>query len=107
MSFGKEISIKNFNFMNPPLHNETSKRFIAVLNKKIETGRAMNALGHMAAGLAGGSGHAEDMNFLQYEDKDGGAHPTISHYPFIVLKADNSNKMSHKERMYRTWYSFF
>jgi hypothetical protein len=79
--------------MNPPLHNETSKRFITVLNKKIEIGRAMNALGHMAAGLAGGSGHAEDMSFLQYEDKDGGIHPTISHYPFIVLKADNSNKI--------------
>lgn len=75
------------------LPNETTKRFIAVLNKKVEPGRLMNALGHMTAGLAGGSGKAEEMCFLQYEDKDGGTHPNISHFPFIVLKADNSNKI--------------
>jgi len=75
------------------LPDENSKRFIAVLNKKIELGRLMNALGHMTAGLSGGSGKAEEMCFLQYQDKDGGSHPNISHFPFIVLKADNSNKI--------------
>lgn len=75
------------------LPNENSKRFIAVLNKKIEPGRVMNALGHMTAGLAGGSGKADEMCFLQYQDLRGGAHPNISHFPFIVLKADNSNKI--------------
>ncbi len=53
----------------------------------------MNALGHMTAGLAGGSGKAEEMYFLQYKDKDGGTHPNISHFPFIVLAADNSNQI--------------
>jgi hypothetical protein len=78
-----------------PLPDEKSKRFIAILNKKIEIGRLMNALGHMTAGLAGGSGaeRTNDMCFLQYEDKDGGAHPNISHFPFIILKAENSNKI--------------
>jgi len=33
------------------------------------------------------------MCFLEYKDKDGSIHPNISHYPFIVLKADNSNKI--------------
>tara|TARA_Y100000310_G_scaffold339427_1_gene432036 strand:+ start:57 stop:491 length:435 start_codon:yes stop_codon:yes gene_type:complete len=75
------------------LPNENSKRFIAILNKKVEPGKLMNALGHMTAGLAGGSSDAEEMCFLQYEDKEGGAHPNISHFPFIVLKADNSNKI--------------
>ena len=75
------------------LPDENSKRFIAVLNKKVEPGRVMNALGHMTAGLAGGSGKADEMCFLQYEDKNGGTHPNISNYPFIVLKADNSNKI--------------
>lgn len=75
------------------LPNENSKRFIAVLNKKVETGRLMNALGHITAGLAGGSGKAEEMCFLKYEDRDLGVHPDISHFPFIVLKADNSNKI--------------
>lgn len=75
------------------LPDENSKRFVAVLNKKIEVGRLMNALGHMAAGLAGGFGDPQQMCFLQYADKDGGAHPNISHFPFIVLQAENSNKI--------------
>ena len=53
----------------------------------------MNALGHMTAGLAGGFSKQDEMCFLQYEDKDGGKHPNISHFPFIVLQADNSNKI--------------
>lgn len=77
----------------PQLPDEKSKRFVAVLNKKVEAGRLMNALGHITAGLAGASGQEQEMCFLQYADKDGGAHPNISHFPFIVLKADNSNKI--------------
>lgn len=75
------------------LPNENAKRFVAVLNKKVDVGHLMNALGHMTAGLAGGSSKSDEMCFLQYFDKDGGQHPNISHYPFIVLKADNSNKI--------------
>jgi len=75
------------------LPDENSMRFIAVLNKKIEPGRLMNALGHMTAGLAGGSAKSSDMSFLEYKDKDGGTHPTISHFPFIILSADNSNQI--------------
>jgi len=75
------------------LPDENSKRFIAVLNKKIEIGLLMNALGHMAIGIAGGSLEIDEMCLLQYRDKGGGAHPNISHFPFVVLKADNSNKI--------------
>lgn len=79
--------------MNASLPDENSLRFIAILNKKIETGKLMNALGHMAAGLAGGFEKEKEMCFLQYEDKNGGKHPNISHFPFIVLEADNSNQI--------------
>ena len=75
------------------LPDENSKRFIAILNKKIDTGKLMNALGHMTAGLAGGNNLSQAMCFLQYEDKNGGKHPNISHFPFIVLKAENSNQI--------------
>jgi hypothetical protein len=75
------------------LPNENSKRFIAVLNKKIEVGKLMNALGHMTAGLVGGTSNIQDMCFLPYEDKNGGKHPNISHFPFIILKGDNSNQI--------------
>lgn len=79
--------------MMKTLPDENSKRFIAVLNKKIEFGQLMNALGHMTAGIAGGSLKIDEMCLLQYQDRDGGTHPNISHFPFIVLKADNSNKI--------------
>ena len=75
------------------LPDEKSRRFVAVLNKKVETGKLMNALGHLTAGLAGASANKEDMCFLQFIDGDGGTHPNISHFPFIVLEADNSNKI--------------
>ncbi len=75
------------------LPDENSMRFIAILNKKVEIGRLLNALGHMTAGLAGGSEDPSKMCFLQYEDKDKGIHPNISHFPFIVLKAENSNQI--------------
>ena len=75
------------------LPDEKTKKFIAILNKKIKIGKLMNALGHMSAGLAGGYGKQNEMCFLQYEDKNGEKHPNISHFPFIVLQADNSNKI--------------
>ncbi len=75
------------------LPDEKTWRFIAVLNKKISLGKLMNALGHMTAGLAGGFGLADTMHFLEYSDKDGGIHPHISYFPFIVLKADNGNQI--------------
>lgn len=75
------------------LPDENNYRFIAVLNKKIEPERLMNALGHMTAGLAGGYGKASEMWFLEYKDKNGSSHPYISHFPFIVLAADNSNQI--------------
>jgi hypothetical protein len=79
--------------MKSMLPDENSKKFIAVLNKKIETGKLMNALGHMTAGLSGGFDRSKDMNFLEYKDKDGGIHPNISHFPFIILKAENSGQI--------------
>lgn len=75
------------------LPDENDFRFIAVLNKKIPTGLLMNALGHMTAGIAGGYDRNKEMCFLQYQDKDGGTHPNISHFPFIVLSADNSEQI--------------
>lgn len=79
--------------MNEQLPDEQSKRFIAVLNKKTDVGRLMNALGHMTAGLVGGFHDPAAMCFLEYRDKDSGIHPNISHFPFIVLRADNANQI--------------
>jgi hypothetical protein len=73
--------------------NPTTYKFVAVLNKKIPIGNIMNALGHMTAGLAGSYSDIKDLAFDDYRDQDGGKHPSISDNPFIVLQADNSNKL--------------
>ncbi len=76
------------------MNNEpTTHRFVVVLNKKIETGRLMNALGHMAAGFSNMYPDKDTLRFDNYIDKDGGMHPNISDNPFIVLSSDNSNQI--------------
>lgn len=71
----------------------TTHKFVAVLNKKIPVGNLMNALGHMTAGLAASYPEVSEMRFGDYTDADGNAHVNISDNPFIVLAADNSNKL--------------
>lgn len=66
-------------------------KFVAVLNKKIEPGKAMNALAHMTVGLTS-SNSDRDMGVINYEDKDGGEHKA-SKFPYIILKAKNSNQI--------------
>lgn len=75
--------------MSSPL----THKFVAVLNKKIPVPNLMNALGHMAAGLVGSTKQHSAMQFDDYHDKDGGLHKSISDNPFIILTADNSNKI--------------
>jgi hypothetical protein len=75
-------------------YQSTGYRFVAVLNKKYETGRLMNTLGHLTIGLI--KQHSDDLdklNIADYIDADGTIHPELSDHPFIILKADNSNKI--------------
>lgn len=73
--------------------DELTNKFVAVLNKKISVGSLMNALGHMAAGLAGSYPDVAAMRFDSYIDRDGNSHKSISDHPFIILAADNSNQI--------------
>jgi len=75
-------------------YQSTGYRFVAVLNKKYETGRLMNVLAHLAVGLI--KSHRENLeqlNISDYVDADGTIHPELSDHPFIILKADNSNQI--------------
>jgi hypothetical protein len=68
-------------------------KFVAVLNKKVEIGSVLNALGHMAAGLSVSYPNQAELRFDTYVDKDGGEHKSVSDNPFIILRADNSNQL--------------
>lgn len=72
---------------------DNDKKMVAVLNKQKSVPQLLNALGHMAAGLPSLVADMSELRFLHYQDADGGAHPAISHYPFIVLRAENSNQI--------------
>ncbi len=74
-------------------YDPITHKFVVVLNKKIPAGNLMNALGHITAGLAASYPDQAKMRFDNYQDADGNAHPSISDNPFIVLQADNSNKL--------------
>jgi len=52
----------------------------------------MNTLAHMTAGLVGSYKNIDEMEIINYEDKNGGAHVASKH-PFIILAAKNSNKL--------------
>lgn len=72
---------------------DLQNKFVAVLNKKIPVGSLMNALGHMAAGLAGSYPDLAAMRFDHYVDQDGNDHKSISDHPFIILAADTSHQI--------------
>jgi hypothetical protein len=73
----------------------TTHKFVAILNKKIEPGKAMNALSHMSVGLVACATPEEirEMGFSDYVDKDGGTHPSVSKNSYVILRADNSNQI--------------
>jgi len=64
---------------------QLSKKLAAVLSEKLEAGVAMNALAHMALGMGTVLGSGESL-MCDYVDGSGVHHPSISAYPFIVLK---------------------
>lgn len=73
----------------------TTHKFVAVLNRKIESGKVMNALAHMSLGLVAGASSEEikEMRFIEYRDGDGTSHPYLSKNSYVILRADNSNQL--------------
>ena len=75
------------------MKTKSSLKFVAVLNKQVDLGKLYNALSHMSVGISHLLGSDKDVLFHNYQDKDGGVHPSISDHPFIVLKATNSSQI--------------
>lgn len=66
-----------------------SHKLIAVLNKDIESGIILNALGHIAIGL-GSTIDKKELRLDDYVDKEGNIYPNISQMPFIILRAKSN-----------------
>ena len=65
-------------------------KLVAVVNKNVEPGRAMNALAHMSLGLGSIAKDQKALRVQSYFDADKGEHPPISDIPFIVLKGGSN-----------------
>lgn len=63
-------------------------KFVAVINEKIEMGKALNAIAHMGLGLVNIADEAmkEKMSFIDFPDKDETLHKSISGLSLIVLR---------------------
>lgn len=74
-------------------------KLVAIVNKKIDTGVAMNAVAHMVLGMRAHLG-SEKLNLDTYVSKDAHEFPNISQMPFIILKAKSGEirKAVHKAR---------
>lgn len=76
------------------MYTDNQHKFVAVVNPKIEIPKLMNGLGHITAGLMAQANNQEEMQFLKYEFQADWTTPSlISLYPYIVLKAKNSNQL--------------
>lgn len=64
-------------------------KLVALVNKEIETGVAMNAIAHMTIGL-GTQLNNEVLRLNDYQDKEGNIYPNISQMPFMILRGKSS-----------------
>ena len=64
-------------------------KLVAILNKEIDQGVAMNALAHMSLGL-GGDKDKVNLRLDTYTDANGNVYPNISQIPFIVLRGKSN-----------------
>lgn len=78
-------------------YNYRENKIVAVIDSDLPSGKAMNALGHLAFASGHHSGD-EWMGDKLLTDADGGLHQGIAKYPFIVLGASKEQiqKIVHK-----------
>jgi len=78
-------------------------KLVAILNKRLDPGVALNAAAHMAIGLgarvATEPGALERLALQNYADADGGSHPHISGLSLIVLRASESQLRRAREQL--------
>jgi hypothetical protein len=75
------------------MSNSNTHKFVALLNKNLEPGVALNALGHAALGLGAhlAASQREAMRLLEFHDADEQVHANISALSLIVLRGTSAN----------------
>ena len=67
-------------------------KIVVLVNKNLEAGKAMNAIGHSCAGLVSAAQETlrEKMSFINFVDKDNVIHQSISGLSMIILRGTNN-----------------
>ena len=77
-------------------------KFVVLVNKDLEAeiGRAMNAIAHCSLGLINSASNElrEKMSFIDFNDKNGFAHKSISALSLIILRGKNNELKKAKEK---------
>lgn len=68
-------------------------KFVALVNKNLEPGVALNAIAHASIGLGSmvTGKNRDEMKLLNFIDNDGNTHPNISALSLIVLRGTSGN----------------
>ena len=72
---------------------DNQNKWVAVLNRKVPTPQLMNALGHLALTMQSVCPDDTAKRVHRYDGADDTIYATLSHWPVIVLKADNGNHL--------------
>lgn len=88
------------------MYADNQQKYVCVLNGKQPIHTLMNALGHVTLGLAGEL-TPDERALLDYPNEACGFQARISTFPFIILKAKNSNQLARlKEELSAAELSF-
>lgn len=78
--------------ISPEQELRFANKLVAVMNKSLEPGVALNALAHLSLSMGASLG-TEAAHLIDYQDQSGEIHPRISKLPVIILRA-TSNKIA-------------
>lgn len=68
-------------------------KVVALINKRLPTGQALNAIAHLGLGLCAAVGDEgrHILQFLDFVDRDGGVHRSISARSLVVLQGSSGD----------------
>ena len=75
------------------MYADNEYKWVAVLNRKAPLPQLLNAVGHLALGMRSQCKEEAAGFFHDYEGADGRLMSTVSHWPVIVLQANNANQL--------------
>jgi hypothetical protein len=74
-------------------YSDNKFKWIALLNRKVPPHRLLNAIGHISLSMHQICNNENAGKVHRYSSADGSSFATLSHWPFVVLQADNSSQI--------------